>query len=110
MRRRERLTPDGAVAMNAEQQARDVGALSRALIGKKVGFVRITTGQKHTERYEVAAWYTNYVSDLGDYDLILSQGTYYPYGLYVSARVPATVTGNNHAPLFGGVAYGAGED
>ncbi len=96
--------------MTGEELLVRVGGLSKALAGKKVGFVRVSAPQKYRAQYEVAAWYTDYESDVGDFDLILHHNHIYREQLYVEATIPATTVGNNHTPLFGGVPIGKSAD
>jgi hypothetical protein len=87
-----------------------IGDLSCLLLKQKVGFVRVTKPQSQTRHYEVAAWYTKLETDTGDFDIFLGNDHIYPKNLHVYAELPATVTSNNHAPLFAGNPIGAGED
>jgi hypothetical protein len=86
------------------------GAKSAALLDKRVGFVRITKPVEYTQHYEVACWYTKFLSDVGDFDVILRKPwDIRPYEpLVVNAVVPATVTQCYTPSLFGGVVMGAG--
>lgn len=88
----------------------DIGDLSRSLIGKTVGFVRISEPQKYRQNCEVACWFTEYESDLGDFDLILRQDYLYPHQLFAVATVPGTVIDNYNASLLCGVPVTKGTD
>lgn len=73
------------------------------MVGKKIGFVRIEKPVEHTQTFEVAAWWRKLLSDTGDFDLYLSKERNGRYTAY--AKVPATVSDNYTAPLWGGVAF-----
>lgn len=73
--------------------------------GKKVGFVRIEEPHKYHRSYEVACWYQDILSDIGDFDLIVGKNDRGCFTVY--AKITGTVCDNYNAPLFGGVAVGA---
>lgn len=68
----------------------------------------------HTDSYECAAWYTNSTATVGQVKPLILSEPYIGRGVYVKAHTLTTfdsvITSNNHAPLFGGVAFGKGED
>lgn len=78
----------------------------RHLINKRIGTLTVAGKVKHTRQYEVAAWSTDMEAIPGTYDLFI--GLQY-YGhittMQVYAKLKATVTDDNCAPLFGGVAF-----
>lgn len=73
------------------------------MVGKKIGFVRIEKPVENTQTFEVAAWWRKLLTDTGDFDLYLSKERDGRYTAY--AKVPATVSDNYTAPLWGGVAF-----
>lgn len=78
----------------------------RHFIGLKVGTVTVLNEIKRTRQYEYAAWSTDMVADAGTYDVVVGIDPYNhvnPLGFY--AELQATITHDNCAPHFGGVAF-----
>jgi hypothetical protein len=92
--------------MNHVHVQQQFGPKSKALISTIVGVVEITEPFKYRQNCEVAAWYTDYESDVGEFQLELRSSHLERHNLHVAACVPATVVDNYHAPLFGGVPIG----
>ena len=87
--------------------------MMKDFIGKKVGFVRVEKPYAFRRNYETAAWYQDMLSHTGDFDLIIIRDHLasfdcpeYLVKYYVNAVLPATVTDNYNAPLWGGVPFG----